>query len=167
MPDRITDDQATDVLKIASVYDGRKASELQSTVWAADLGDHGITAEEAARAVREHYTERPDVYVKPGHVIAIAREWVRARNERERTAEALAIEPDRPTGAEAAAVHARLRRIIADAVAAKKARDAAAQGIAADLAPSDGGWNFRPVEGGGWYSGPDPHPGVTPEADRG
>ena len=127
MPERITPADATDVLKIASVYDGRKTSELQSTVWAADLGDHGISAEEAARAVREHYTERPDVYIKPGHVIAIARDWARERAERERTAAFLAEAKEREIEAKAPGprvdLRAMVRKATEDYVAAQKAKD--------------------------------------------
>lgn len=131
MPDRITPAEATDVLKIASVYDGRKPSELQSTVWAADLGDAHITAEEAARAVREHYTERPDVYVKPGHVIAIARDWARERAERERTAEFLAISAAREVEVKADVESGRPRASMREA-ARKAAEDHEARERAKD-----------------------------------
>lgn len=90
MADPMTPDEANNVLMVASAYDARKPSELSAGLWAADLNDAGVSATDAAQAVRQHYRDRPDTYVKPGHVIAIAREAARARADQEATRLALA-----------------------------------------------------------------------------
>jgi hypothetical protein len=115
MTDPVTPDQAAEVLKIASAYDGRKPSELQATVWAADLTDARVSTVDAAQAVRRHYTDRPDVYVKPGHVIAIVREANADREERERTRRMLDSMPQVGSGPSKAG--GELRRLTAEHMA--------------------------------------------------
>jgi hypothetical protein len=126
MADPVTPDLAVEVLKVASAYDGRKPSVLQAQVWAADLTEHGVTVAEAAKAVRRFYTERPDDYVKPGHVIALTREAVSERREREHTRELLADDPTRPAlgSPEAEAVKQRLRVVVENALADRNRRRA-------------------------------------------
>lgn len=126
MPEsEITPAVAVDILKVASAYDGRKPSELQAQVWAADLTDAGVSATDAAQAIRRHYTERPDVYVKPGHVIGLMRDKIAERQERERTARALAATADRPGVLPPGELHRRLAEATAAALAARAAREAA------------------------------------------
>jgi hypothetical protein len=125
MPDRMTTDEAVEVLKIASAYDGRQPSVLQATVWAADLGDAGVDVTTAAQALRRFYLDRPDDYVKPGHVIAIARKAARERAEQAAVRVALDA-PDRVQRDEAGMV--KIRQLIADAKARLAAETAAARG---------------------------------------
>lgn len=124
MPDRVSPADAAEVLAVAAIYDDREPTEVAAVEWALVLTEMGVTAHEAAAAVRVHYIENPDTRVRPGHLLPIIKAVRRDRAERERTAAALAIEPDRPTGAEAAAVLTRLRKVISDAVADRDARRA-------------------------------------------
>jgi len=112
-PPPVTQDQAVDILKIASAYDGRKPSELQATVWAADLTDGRVAVQDAAQAVRTWYRDNPDGYIKPGHVVAEARAVRREAVERQRTADHLALTAGRPAegSPEAAGVLSRLTEV--------------------------------------------------------
>lgn len=69
--------EAAKLLAIVAVYDNRTASRIEAQQWAADLD--GISLDEAAAAVREHYTANPDTWLKAGHVIGIVKR--RRRNE--------------------------------------------------------------------------------------
>lgn len=182
----MTPEETGKILAAIAGRDSRTVGRSDVLAWHEDIGD--LDYADCLPAVSEHF-RNSEARIMPVHVRRIALERRRDRSIREQTAAALAIEPDRPTGAEAAAVHARLRKTIADAVAARNARDAARQDADADLetrddrwVPNDefrrgtgnvtevqqsGGWNFRPVEGGGWYSGPDPYPSVTPNPPPG
>jgi hypothetical protein len=63
--------EAMHVLAVAAAYDNRPPSQATATTWAYDLAD--IKQAEAIDAVREHYRDHPDTWIKPGHVIAIVK----------------------------------------------------------------------------------------------
>lgn len=89
--------EAMHVLAVAAAYDNRPPSQATATTWAYDLAD--INQAEAIDAVREHYRERPDTWIKPGHVIAIvkrARSVGLANVSRVETAAIEALDRDDP-----------------------------------------------------------------------
>jgi hypothetical protein len=131
MPDRWTDDQAVDLLKLAAAYDNRQPSQMQATVWAADLSDAGVLPVDAAQAIRQHYRDRPDVYLKPGHVIAIAGEMRRARTANDGVREAIEAY-DRPDAVNPRTVAPRILEMLAAARARVAARDAESHAAASE-----------------------------------
>lgn len=72
----------------ASARDNRVVSGAAAQTWADDLPDVSFTDAEAA--MRDHYRERPDTWLLPGHILAGARKIRKLRDERERIARQLA-----------------------------------------------------------------------------
>lgn len=70
--------EALHVLAVAAHYDNRKPSQTEAGTWLYDLNSHRVTPEEAAAAVREHYQQNPDTWIKSGHVIGIVKKHRRA-----------------------------------------------------------------------------------------
>lgn len=137
----MTPDQANELLKVASVYDGRKPSELAADVWAADLSDAGVEPLDAAHAIRAHYRDQPDTWIKPGHVIALAREARRARTANDAAQAAIAAY-DRPDVVDPRTVAPRILQMLADARARVASRTAQA---AQDAPERPGGGHGHPV----------------------
>lgn len=125
MPDPMAPDEALKILMVAAAYDGREPSELQAGLWAADLNDAGIPVVDAVQAVRQHYRDRPDTYLKPGHVIAIARELIADRT-RNNAAQAAIDAYDNPNTVDPRTVAPRILQMLADARARVAARGAQA-----------------------------------------
>lgn len=74
--------EAFQLLTLASARDNRKVSQSTAKVWADDLSD--VSLVDAAAALREHYRERPDVYLLPGHILSGARKIWKQRREQQR-----------------------------------------------------------------------------------
>lgn len=109
--------EAMHVLAVCASYDNRVPSQATATAWAYDLADIG--RDEAVAAVREHYRNRPDTWIKPGHVVDLvkARRRLGLQNVSRVEAAAIAeIDPDDPRYTE------KVQRALADA------RQAAASG---------------------------------------
>lgn len=88
---------AAHVLAVCAAYDNRQPSQAAAMAWAADLGD--ITREEAVQGVRDHYRERPDEWIKPGHVIAIVKRFRRTGLDQSHRLESVMlrdVDPDDP-----------------------------------------------------------------------
>jgi hypothetical protein len=79
------EEEAFQLLTLASARDNRTVSQSIAKVWAGDLAR--VSLDDATAALTLHYQERPDVWLLPGHVIAAARR-VRATREREANIEA-------------------------------------------------------------------------------
>ncbi len=69
--------EAFGLLTLASARDNRAVTAEVARVWAADL--HGIDPADAATAMQEHYRERPDVWLLPGHIVQGVRRLRTAR----------------------------------------------------------------------------------------
>lgn len=127
MPDHahVTDAEAADaadVLAVAAVHDNREPSEIAAREWALAFRAMGITAQEAAAAVRVFYIEHPDSWVKPGHLRPIVAAY-RARH-REHSAVRAAIEaPERDGVVPAERGVARIRQALAAARARQTAQE--------------------------------------------
>jgi hypothetical protein len=90
-------EEAGYVLAVAAAYDNRPPSQAVATTWAYDLKD--ITQADAIDAVREHYRNNPDVWIKPGHVVEIVkrhRSKGLANASRVENAVIEALDPDDP-----------------------------------------------------------------------
>ncbi|MBN6777409.1 hypothetical protein JRG19_02440 [Pseudoclavibacter alba] len=72
--------EAHALLLAASARDGRAVRDEIAAVWADDLAD--VTVHEAQAAMREFYRERPDEWLRPGHILGEVRR-ARRREARE------------------------------------------------------------------------------------
>lgn len=126
MSNPVRPSEALEVLAVAAIYDDRKESVVAAEEWAMALTAMGVTAREAAAAVRQHYIDAPDTRVRPGHLLPLIQAHRRRVGEAQAAAnrEAMALEPGRPAAGspEAIAAHNRLRAIIVKAAAAREAR---------------------------------------------
>lgn len=90
-------EEANYVLSVCAAYDSRPPSQATATAWAYDLAE--VTLDEAVAAVREHYREHPDTWIKPGHVLALVKTRRRlglANVSRVEEAALAQIDPDDP-----------------------------------------------------------------------
>jgi hypothetical protein len=90
-------EEAGYVLAVAAAYDNRPPSQAVAATWSYDLKD--IAQADAIDAVREHYRNNPDVWVKPGHVVEIVkrcRSAGLAHSSRIENAAIVALDPDDP-----------------------------------------------------------------------
>ena len=63
----LTRNETIELLQIAGSYDGRKAAEASVHAWSDAAERARWTYEEAAEAIKSHYTESTD-FVMPAHV---------------------------------------------------------------------------------------------------
>ena len=80
----MNEQEAWQLLTLASARDNRTVSQSVAKVWAGDL--ERVALDEAVEALTLHYREQPDTWLQPGHVIAGAK---RVRLLRERDARVL------------------------------------------------------------------------------
>lgn len=130
--------EATEVLKMVARFDRRTIAGDDIKLWAAVLSQHGVSLHQAIRAVEKHYTDRPDDWIKPGHIVGIvARERSTglahsARLEQQALASIDADDPDYTTKALGAIRMA--RRAAADSAAVPSLAKALPSGYAGDQA---------------------------------
>lgn len=101
-------DEMVDVLTAIAVGDRRTVGRTDVDFWWTVIGD--LPKDLALRAVREHFRERPGVWLEPGHIM----ERVRAirREELER-------EPDAAREARQDALEAKVAKDVAELAASK------------------------------------------------
>ena len=78
----MNEQEAWELLTLASARDNRTVSQSVAKVWAGDL--EWVAIDVAVDALTLHYRERPDVWLLPGHVIAGARRVLLTRERAER-----------------------------------------------------------------------------------
>lgn len=106
-----------ELLGVIAVVDKRTVGEADVIAWQTIVGD--LPKGDALRAVRDHFRERPGVWLEPGYIVQRVRAMRRDRLERRSLAEIRADE-DRmdarmaPRLAEAEAVAAARQRAVAE-----------------------------------------------------
>lgn len=65
----MTPEDTAEVLKMAARFDRRTVGAEDIALWCAVLTRENVTRQQAINAIVDHYTRRPDDYLKIGHIV--------------------------------------------------------------------------------------------------